>query len=307
MSILALFAALLLEQWRPLSDRRHLFAPVARYAEFLEGQFNAGERQHGIIAWLAMVLPPVLAAWIIYALLTRASPLLALLFNAAVLYLTMGFRQFSHYFTDIHLALKQDDLDRARAVLAQWRGHSCAELNREEIVRLTIEEALTATHRHVFAVIFWFVVLPGPSGAVLYRLASYLNSRWGQSPAAEMLRFGTFARQAFDALEWLPARLTAMSFAVVGDFEDAVYCWRTQAEKWPDKALGIVMAGGAGAIGVRLGMPVICDGTPLDRPEIGTGDPADIAHMDSTIGLVWRALVLWILVLLVLSFAKTFS
>ena len=307
MSLLALFAALLLEQWRPLSDRRHLFAPVARYAAFLDGQFNAGERQHGIIAWLAMVLPLVLGGWIIYALLLRASPLLALLFNAGALYLTMGFRQFSHYFTDIHIALKQDDLDRARAILAQWRGHNCGELNREEVVRLTIEEALAATHRHVFAVIFWFVVLPGPTGAVLYRLASYLNTRWGQSIAPEMLRFGAFARQAFDTLEWLPARLTAVSFAVVGDFEDAAYCWRTQVDKWADKALGIVLASGAGAIGVRLGMPVIRDGVPLDRPELGIGDPADIGHMDSTIGLVWRALVLWILLLLVLSFAKAFS
>ncbi len=307
MSLLALFAALLLEQWRPLSDRRELFAPMARYAGFIEGQFNTGERRHGIIAWLAMMVPPVLCAWIIHALLLWANPLLALLFNAAALYLTMGFRQFSHYFTDIHLALKQDDLDRARAILAQWRGHSCAELNREEVVRLTIENALLASHRHVFAVMFWFVVLPGPAGAVLYRLASYLNTRWGQSMAPDMLGFGAFSRQAFDALDWLPARFTAISFAVVGDFEDAAYCWRTQAGEWADKAMGIVLASGAGAIGVRLGMPVFRDGVPLDRPELGIGDAADTGHMDSTVGLVWRALVLWILALLVLSLARAFS
>ncbi|MSQ73798.1 MAG: CobD/CbiB family protein [Betaproteobacteria bacterium] len=307
MSLLALFSALLLEQWRPLSDRRHLFAPAARYAGFLEGQFNAGERQHGIVAWLAMLLPPVLCSWLAYAVLLRANPLLALIFNIGALYVTMGFRQFSHYFTDIHLALKEDDLGRARAILTQWRGHSCAELDREEVVRLTIEASLAATHRHVFAVIFWFVLLPGPTGPILYRLSSYLNTRWGRSIVPEMLRFGAFARQVFDILEWLPARFTAVSFAVVGDFEDAVYCWRTQAGKWADKALGIVMASGAGAIGVRLGNPVMLDRVPVDRPELGIGDAADIGHVDSTIGLVWRALVLWMLVLLMLSFAKAFS
>ncbi len=125
MTLLALIVALLLEQWHPLANRRFLFALVARYATTLERQFNAGETQHGMIAWLLAVLPPVLAVWLVYALSRHTSPLLALVFNVVVLYLTMGFRQFSHYFTDIHFALKQDDLAKAREILAAWRGRSC--------------------------------------------------------------------------------------------------------------------------------------------------------------------------------------
>jgi adenosylcobinamide-phosphate synthase len=103
----------------------------------------------------------------------------------------------------------------------------------------------------VFGVLFWFVLLPGPSGAILYRLAVYLRERWGKLGA-----FGRTAEQVYSVLEWPAARLTAAAFAVVGDFEDAVYCWRTQARAWADPYMGVVLAAGAGAMGVRLGMPL---------------------------------------------------
>ncbi len=301
MSLISLIIALLLEQWRPLADRRYLLSPLGRLATWLERHFNAGESQHGLIAWVLGVAPIVLGTWLVYALLWRMNVLLALAFNVLALYLTMGFRQFSHHFTAIHFALKQGDLDSARARLALWRGHSCANLNEEEVVRLTIEEALAASHRNVFAVVFWFVLLPGPSGAILYRLTVFFQRRWGNSADGELGRFGRFAQKAFTVMEWLPARFTASAFAVVGDFEDAIYCWRGQAAKWRDPVMGIVIAAGAGAMGVKLGMPYVQDGEVVERPDMGAGDDADTSFLDSAIGLVWRALVLWLVLLLLLG------
>lgn len=303
MSLVALIAALLIEQWRPLVERRYLFSLSARYAMFLEQQFNAGEAEHGAIAWLIAVLPPVLGTWALYALLWRVSPLLALAFNVVALYFTMGFRQFSHHFTEIHLALKQDDLAKARDVLSQWLGQRCDDLDREAVVRLTIEQALVASHRHVFGVVFWFVLLPGPCGAVLYRLAVFLKRRWAGDPP-DTGAFGRFSARALALLEWPALRATASSFAIVGDFEDAVYCWRTQAGSWPDPAVGIVLAAGAGAMGIKLGMPVLQHGSLVDRPQLGVGDDADTGFLDSAIGLVWRALILWLLLLLLLGVAN---
>jgi len=307
MSFLALVAALLIEQWRPLADRRYLFSAVAGYAAFLERLFNAGETRQGAIAWLIAVVPPVLGVGLLYAVVYNANFLLALLLNVAALYLTMGFRQRSHYFTDIRFALKEDDLARARNILSDWRGVSCADLDREAVTRLAIEEALVTSHRRVFAVVFWFVLLPGPTGAILYRLAMSLNERWSAQTGPELSAFGSFARRAFATLDWLPARFTAAAFAVVGDFEDAVYCWRTQASNWPDPALGVVLASGAGAMGVKLGMAILDGGVVADRPELGLGEPADTGHLDSTVGLVWRALVMWLLLLLLVSLAGAAS
>lgn len=307
MSLLALVAALLIEQWRPLADRRYLYSQGARYASFLERQFNAEEAEHGAVAWMLAVLPAVAGAWLLYALAYRVSPALALVLNIAALYLTMGFRQRSHYFTDIHLALKDDDIAKARRILAAWRGASCDELDREAVIRMAIEEALVAAHRYVFGPAFWFVLLPGPTGAILYRIARFLDRRWSVKEVPQLEQFGRFARRAFAVLDWLPVRFTAAAFAIVGNFEDAVYCWREQASKWPDQALGIVLASGAGAMGVKLGMPIVERGEMLDRPELGMGDTADTGHLDSTVGLVWRALLMWLLLILLIGIAGAAS
>jgi len=309
MSLFALIAALLLEQLHPLSSRKYLQGWLSGYIQFFQHHFNGGERKHGKIAWLLAVLPLLAAVVVLYGLLCRVHPVFAWAFNVLVLYLTMGFRQFSHYFTDIHQALRDGDLDEARSLLSRWRGIHSHELNAEEIARVTIEEALIASHRNVFGVIVWFVLfsvagLGGAAGALLYRLGQFLRSRWADEDAIKPDEFGSFARRAFYLLEWLPIRMTAATFAIVGNFEDTAYCWRTQAASWPDSEAGILLASGAGALGVRLGMPIPQGGLPLDRPELGVGDDADVDFMRSTIGLVWRSVVFWMILLLLLTLAS---
>ena len=150
--------------------------------------------------------------------------------------------------------------------------------------------------------LFWFVLLPGPSGAILYRMACFLDRRWGGKG-----EFGRFAARVRAVLEWPAVRLTAAAFAVVGDFEDAVYCWRTQAAAWPDPNLGIVLAAGAGALGVKLGMPLTEVEGLQPRSDLGLGEAADAPFLDSTVGLLWRALVLLgVRAAVVLSLARMF-
>jgi len=299
MSAVAAVIALLIEQWRPLGERNAVLEQLARWADGLERSFNGGEAQHGLVAWLVAVLPALAASLAAYLLLAWVHPLLALAFNVAVLYFTLGFRQVSHYFTDLQAAVRVGDLERARELIGAWRGEPAQHLSREEVIRLAIEEALLASHRHVFGVLLWFALLPGPTGAILYRLALVLRRRWRGMGA-----FGGFAAQAVRVLEWPAVRLTAASFAVVGDFEDAAYCWRVQAAAWPDPEAGVVLAAGAGALGVRLGMPVSAPGGMEPRPELGVGEAADAQHLDGVVGLVWRALVLWVFVLLLISVAR---
>lgn len=304
MTVISLIVVLLLEQVRPLADREVVGVPMQSYARFFERHFNDGQESHGMVAWLLAVLPATIACAAIYFVLMAVSPLLGFAWNVAVLYLALGFRQFSHYYTDIHLALRMGETERARALLGEWRGRSADGLNATEIARLAMEEALVASHRHVFAVVVWFVLLPGPAGALMYRLAYYFQRQWGERKDAEFGAFGRFAVKAFAAIDWLPVRITAAAFAIVGDFEDAVYCWRTQAVRWPDKAAGILLASGAGALGVRLGLPIIESGEVTERPELGLGEEADADFMQSGIGLVWRTLVLCLLLLTLLGVAS---
>jgi adenosylcobinamide-phosphate synthase len=309
MSLLTLIITLLLEQLHPLSSRKHLSGWLTNYALFFQHHFNAGQRKQGKIAWLLAVLPLLAIVMAIFWLLCRVHPIVALAFNVLVLYLTMGFRQFSHYFTDIHQALRNGNLDEARGLLSRWRGVPSHELNAEEVARVTIEQAMIASQRNVFGVIVWFVLfgmlgLGGAAGAMLYRLGYFLRAHWGGEDNNLPSAFGEFARKAFYLLEWLPVRLSAMTFAIVGDFENTIHCWRTQAASWPDPEEGILLASGAGALGVRLGMPIPQGGLPLDRPELGVGDEADTGFMQSSIGLVWRSVVCWMVLLLLLTLAN---
>jgi cobalamin biosynthesis protein CobD/CbiB len=295
MTFLALLAALLLEQVRPLRYPNHAQLLFTRYARHLARQFDGGEYRHGAIAWLLVIVPAVVLAGALSVVLHPMSALVGWLWNVLVLYLTMGLRQFSHHFNEIGEALRESRLDAARERLGRWRGDGAAQVTEGEVARAAIELALVASHRHVFGTIAWFLVAGAP-GAVLYRCAAALAERWEAGAGAEAGAFGRFATTCFFWIDWLPARLTAASFAIAGNFEDAVYCWRTQASSWASEAHGIILASGGGALGVRLG------GAP-PAPELGLGEEADADYMRSAVGLVWRALVLWMLFVLIVSIA----
>lgn len=306
MTFLALVAALLIEQARALVASNPAYRTFRSYARFVDRSLNGGTYQQGVLAWMFMVVPIVGGVVVVSTYLMQAVPVVALLFNIGIVYLTMGFRQFSHAYSDTLDALRAGDVERARANVARWTGTSAEGLAPNELARLAIERGLFSAHRHVFGVIAWFALF-GAGGAVFYRITAMLRDHWGLRPDDEGSRFGRFSTAVFEWCDWIPARLTAVSFAVVGDFEDALYCWRTQAQSWPDRSEGIVLASGAGAIGVRLGSTLGSMEAVHLRSDIGTGEEADAELMTSSVGLVWRALVLWLFVILVVSAASWLS
>ncbi len=296
--------SLLIEQTWPLRHGNPIYSAFDRYAARIEGQLNAGHFYHGVLAWTLAVLPIVLLTVIVYHLLDAVSPILAWVWSMAVLYLTMGFRQFSHHFREIAHALRETDIAASREYLARWRGAPADELTSAEVARLSIELALAGSHRYVFGPIAAFIVF-GPAGAVLYRLSAMLADSWGARDDPEAGEFGVFARRFFFFYDWVPSRVTAASFAVVGNFEDAVYCWRTQARAWDGASQGVLLASGGGALGVRLGNALHHSGSVVLRPELGLGDEADVDYMQSAIGLIWRALVLWMFLVFVVTVAHS--
>lgn len=298
MSLFALLAALALAYYRPLPREdwlRFLFKP---YAAWLERNFNDGQARHGAIAALLAVIVPVLVVAVAYLALNEANPLFGMLGAIAVLYLTLRFGRFGSPAERIANALREQNLEGARAELAIWQTCQTDNYTDREVARVGIEATLRHAHHDLFAPLFWFLLF-GPAGALLYRLSYLLKNAWGE----QHQDFRRFSQRMFDWLDWLPARFTAASFAIMGDFEDAIYCWRTQASSWPGEAVGIILASGAGALGVRLGEPLSCNGVLQYRPELGLGDVADADYLRSAVGLVWRVLVLITGLLLLLTFA----
>jgi len=87
-------------------------------------------------------------------------------------------------------------------------------------------------------------------------------------------------------------------------FRRAVEGGRIEVEDHSNLTLALGLR--AGAMGVRLGRP-LSEPSPVDRPELGLGDEADVGFLDSTIGLVWRALVVILFLLLLLAIARALS
>jgi len=210
-------------------------------------------------------------------------------------------------FTLIQRALRQDNIDEARERVGMWLNRPALQLDKTQIAKLAIEYTVLNCYRGLFGVLFWFLILPGPGGALVYRAALVMAQRWRLQGEGEDYAFGWFANKIFDILDWLPQRLTAVSFAIVGDFEDALYCWRSQAQSWVDRRERVVLAAAAGALGVRLGDPLTEVGESLYRPPLGLGEEPEPDHMQSAEGLIWRSVVLWLLVLLLLAIVQSIA
>jgi adenosylcobinamide-phosphate synthase len=326
MSFFAVLFALLIEQLKPLPRGNVVHESLTGWMRWTRLNFDAGRDAHAWVVWGITALVPALLVGGVWLLLGHFSILLALAWDVAVLYLTLGFRQFSHYFTDIRDALERGQEERARALLAQWRHLDASDLPRPELLRQVIEHSLLAAHRHVFGVFFWFVVLStlgfGPAGAVLYRMAEFAGRYWafrsrsdGVPPNDNLTRLSI---RLFALLDHVPARLTAFGFAVVGNFEEAVNCWRRDAVLWESANEGVILAAAAGAIGVQLGGREAP--SPMAEParafedsgltdELASegstaGATPELSHLRSVVALVWRSVVLWMLLLALLSLAR---
>jgi adenosylcobinamide-phosphate synthase len=307
MTFFSVIAALALDQYLATPARAKLYAFFLSLARTLKETLDGGQRKHGFIAWSALVVATLAAVAVFYSLVYALSPLFAWLVNAAILYLLIDFKRVSEHLGKLPHALRKDDLTDARDLLSAWLQSDASSLDANQIARLAIERAFIDVHRHWFAILFWFIVLPGPVGAVLYWLALVLAEYWAGDRRDTGAPFAWFACRAFDWLDAIPQRLTAVTFAVVGNFEDAVYCWRSQAGEWPQRNQGIVLAAGAGALGVKLG-EVVGNAADVEfRPALGMGEAADADHLHSTEGMIWRAAVVWVAVLFLLMMVAWFG
>ena len=273
--------------------RGHPLAGFGRLAGAVERRWNrpGQQRWRGALAVVLLAGVPALGAGLL-GRLPGVGPVAAIL----LLYLAIGARSLGDHAAAVAAPLERGDLTAARSAVGRLVSRETAGLDEAGVARAGVESVLENGADAVFGALFWLVVL-GLPGLVAYRLINTLDAMWGYR--TERLRaFGWAAARLDDVLNWPVARLTALTYALVGRTRTALACWRSQGSQWKSPNAGAVMAAGAGALGVTLGGPAAYHGAPEDRPRLGRGGGSGPADLRRAMGLVRKGLILWVLAII---------
>jgi adenosylcobinamide-phosphate synthase len=275
-------AAALAARWRPPAE-----------SACLPGGSPRLQKIAGIAAWGLAVLPWVALVALLRSALPAGWPVLV---DILALYFALGAQSLAEHVRRVEVDLNRGDLDAARIHVGWIVSRDTSTLDAAGVAKASVETTLENGNDAVFGALFWFVLLGAP-GAVLFRLANTLDAMWGYKNE-RFQHFGWAAARLDDALNYLPARLTALTYALFGRTTAALRCWRAQARHWESPNAGPVMAAGAGSLGLELGGAAIYHGRREDRPRLGAGQPAVAADIGRALALVQRGVLLWLGLLL---------
>ena len=292
---LAALAGVALDRLLGEAKRWHPLAGFGTLAETAENALNWGawRRANGLLAWMIVVLP-----WVALAFWVKRYDFPGWWIDVALLYLALGGRSLAEHAERVAIDLANGDLPAARKHVGWIVSRDTSALDDSGVAKACVESTLENGNDAVFGTLFWFVLFGG-AGAVLFRLANTLDAMWGYRNE-RFLRFGWAAARFDDVLNYLPARLTALSYALCGGsfsaMRRALACWRQQAPRWESPNAGPVMAAGAGSLGLVLGGAAIYHGQVEERPLLGAGRPANPEDIARALILVRRSLALWLAV-----------
>ena len=291
---LSALAGVGLDAWLGEPRRWHPLVGFGHLAQRIEQRLNSGGRgwrSHGVSGWCLAVLPPVLLVW----LLSLSS--LGWLIDILVLYFALGLKSLAQHALPVAQALRLGNLDEARRRVGYLVSRRTSELDACGVARAGTESVLENGADAVFASLFWFAVLGAP-GVLLHRLSNTLDAMWGYRNE-RFERFGWAAAKIDDVLNYVPARLVALTYALLGRTATALRCWQRQAPQWDSPNAGPVMAAGAGALQVQLGGAAIYHGVEEQRPQLGEGAPAQARDIERALNLVYLGVLLWLVGLVI--------
>ncbi len=157
----------------------------------------------------------------------------------------------------------------------------------EHCMRRVEESICVQANNRLFAVVFWFVLL-GPVGAWAYRVTDLIRRRAVfNSMRAEESDDGKLvvaAEMLHGLVAWVPARLTAVGYAMAGSFDGALSAWKNpqdgERKALHEQSEQLLARVGIGALGLQT-----TDGEKLAERRIRGAKAAN--------GIVVRQFILW--------------
>lgn len=292
---LAAVAAVLLDALLGEPKRWHPLVGFGWLANQIERKLNqpflpSGARIAGVLAWLLLLIPFAALGYV------ATHSKIGWLADMLLLYFAIGHKSLHEHARAVLDALRTGSDEKARLAASYMVSRDSSSL---DPVSATMESVLENGNDGVFGALFWFFIAGG-TGALVFRLANTLDAMWGYK-MPRFLYFGWAAARLDDMLDYLPARLTALTYALLGNTRTALACWRTQAPAWDSPNAGPVMASGAGALGVMLGGPACYQGEWHQRPVLGKGRKAITADIERALTLVRHSVALWLSLAILLT------
>lgn len=267
MSFLVLLLALWIEKFSALRHRVQRDGGWIRELNKLETSERLA-KQPWLVLTILVLLPVALLALLLVVLEPVAYGLLALPVHLLVVIYSLGRGDLLGGLGPFRDAWRREDL-QAAAHVAKRDLNICADSG-EQLLDRVQEHLLWQAYQSFFAVIFWYFLL-GPVAALAYRLLA-LAQEHGQNPA--LVERAAQLRHAFD---WVPVRLLAASFALVGNFVAVSRVMLHELLNWNISAAQLI-----NKVGLAAG--------EIPPPVVG---PEGINTLDCLWELLLRAAVLW--------------
>ncbi len=276
-------------------SRYHPLVGFGKWACWLESHLNRGtnKRWRGLLAWGSSVISVLIPFALLFPLV-KPYPILEVLLGGSVLYLCVGWQSLLSHAQAVQIPLEQGNIAEARVAVSMMVSRDTQTISPAEIAAASTESVLENGADAIFSALFWFILF-GPIGALIYRLSNTLDAMWGYKNT-RFYDFGWAAARIDDGLNFIPARLTALSYVLSGRAKTALMAWKTQGHLWKSPNAGPVMAAGAGAINAKLGGGAIYHGQWQERPLLGcaSADAPSAKTIASACRLINRALLLWV-------------
>lgn len=210
MTLICLLLVLTIERIATQSKYWQADLYLHKYISTIEKRSWLSDSANSWILLALIIIPSIL----LFVVLDHIdSSVLSLIVNAAILMVCIGCPALREAYKCFLQAANRGDM-QACSMYADQLGHSDDEQNSfgQNLVWLN--------YRHYAAVIIWFAAF-GAAGAVLYTLAKGLQTslRERQHELTEQ------ADNIMAILDWIPVRITALGFLLVGHYSRALPVW----------------------------------------------------------------------------------
>jgi len=276
--------------FHPLVGFGSMASIIEKYFNFQKNKIsNLKQRFLGLVAMMILIIPVLF--------LTIILSKLGWFFEVLILTLALGWQSLREHGLAVKNALFKNNIQLARNKVMLMVSRDVQQADEEQICKATIESVLENGGDAIFSTLFWFLIAGAP-GVIVYRMVNTLDAMWGYKNT-RFKHFGWAAARTDDVMNYIPARLTALSYFLVSRKPAAIHCWRTQANNWKSPNAGPVMASGAGSLGIKLGGSAIYHGIEQKRPILGSGNLAKVEHITEALKLISNSIFLWLIIMFI--------